>query len=93
MVLRGQYHVLLSGASGEASPLARGAGFRREVLRQNFILRNGNALGFHHPLLVANHAVEAPVDEHAELSFAPPREPPCAVGDLDLSLPRGRRGL
>ena len=88
VVLGGHHHVLLSGAFGEAGPLAGGVGFRREVLGEDFILRNGNALGFHDPLLVADDAVEAPVDEHAELGFAPPGEAAGAGGDLLATIRR-----
>jgi len=72
MMLGGEDHVLLPCPLGKSRPLTRDTRTRPEMLRKDFILRNGNALGFHDPLLVADDAVEAPVDEHTELGLTPP---------------------
>jgi len=74
VVLGGHDHVLLAGTFGESCPLAGGSRFGLKMLREEFILRNGDAFGFHDPLLVADDAVKAPVDEHAELCLLPPSE-------------------
>ena len=72
MVLGRHHHVLLTGALGQPRPFARGSRLWLEVSRQNLVLRDGNALRFHHPLLMADDAVQAPVDKHPELRFVPP---------------------
>ena len=74
-MLGGHHHVLLAGALGQPRPLARGVGLGLEVLGQQLILRQRNPFVLLRPLMLADHAVEAPVNEHAELGLVPPRHP------------------
>src|SRR5579864_2688523 len=66
------HHVLLSRLLGQSRPVACGVRRWIEVLRQYFILRDGYAFHFHRPFMPADHAIESPVDEHAEFCFLPP---------------------
>src|SRR5205085_7780686 len=59
------HHVLLPGAACEARPLARGCGLRLELPGYLCVLGGGDTLHLHHPLVATEHAVEAPVYEHA----------------------------
>ena len=90
VVLGGHHHVLLAGALGQARPVARGVGLGMEVLGQDLVLRNGNALVLLGPLVLADDAVEPPVDEHAELGLVPPRHARVARGGLLQVGGRGR---
>ena len=67
---------------GQPRPLASGVGLGREVLGKQLVLRDGNALDFLGPLMLADDAVEAPVDEHAELGLMPPGHARRAGGGL-----------
>ncbi len=59
-------------ALGKLCPFARSVGLRREVLGEHLVLRDGDAFYLLGPLMLANDAVEAPMDEHAEFSLVPP---------------------
>src|SRR2546428_1128392 len=85
-MLRGHHHVLHAGAPGQLGPRARSIRYRLELRRQLFIFGDGNAFILHHPLVTPERAVEAPVNEHAELRFVPPFHAPLAIFDR-----RGRR--
>ena len=47
-------------------------GFGLPGVGQLLVLRDGDALAVHHPLVAAELRVEAPVDEHAEARLVPP---------------------
>ena len=49
------------------------------MLRQLLVLRHGNALHLHGPLVLADDGIKAPVDKHPESRFVPPLHPPLAV--------------
>src|SRR5437879_8839219 len=72
MMLRRHHHVLLSRLLGQSRPVAGGVRLWIEVLRQDFVLRDGYAFHFHRPFVTAYQAIESPVDEHAEFCFLPP---------------------
>src|SRR5258708_33306425 len=71
-MLRSHHHVLLPCLFGELGPGARGIGLRLETFGEWLVIAYGNALVFHHPFVAAEHAVQAPVDEHAESRLVPP---------------------
>ena len=73
VVLGGHHHVFLPGASRQLGPLPCRVRLGIEVLGQQLILRNGNTFHLHAPLMLTDHAVQSPVDEHPE----PGRMPPC----------------
>ena len=82
VMLGGHHHVFLPGTLSQLGPLARGVRFGRKVLRQKLVLRHGNALDLHRPLVLPDDGVKPPVDEHAESCFVPPLHPPVAAGLL-----------
>jgi acetyl esterase/lipase len=65
---------------GEFGPIARGVGLGLEAFGELLVLGDGDAFVLHHPLVAPEHAVEAPVDEHAEAGFVPPLHAGFAVG-------------
>ena len=65
---------------GEFGPIARGVRLGLEALGQLLVLGDRNAFVLHDPLVAAENAVEAPVDEHAEAGFVPPFHAVLAVG-------------
>src|SRR3979411_238623 len=75
MVLAGHDHVFLPRLPGQLRPLARSIGLGVEMFGQHFVLRDGNALHFHRPLVTANQAVKPPMNEHSKLGFLPPLNP------------------
>ena|SRR5947207_10439788 len=79
VMLGGHHHVLLSGAASQPRPVACGVGFRCEVLCQQLILSDGNALVFHCPFVLADYAVKSPVNEHSKTRLMPPLHATCAV--------------
>ena len=72
VVFGGHDHVLHAGLFGEFGPGAGGADFGLEAAGESFVLGDGNALQFHHPLVPADNAVEAPVHKEAEFGLVPP---------------------
>src|SRR5258708_27366501 len=72
VMLRSHHHVFLPCLFGELGPGARGIRLRLETFGEWLVIAYGNALVFHHPFVAAEHAVQAPVDEHAESRFLPP---------------------
>ena len=79
VVLGGHHHVLLPGAFGEPRPLPGDVRLRVEALGELHVLGKRNRLLLQHPLAAAQHAVQAPVNEHAELSLMPPLHAAFAV--------------
>ena len=65
-------------ASLAQSRAALGLGLN--VLGELLVFGHRDAFVFHDPLVAAQHAVEAPVDEHAEAGFMPPLHAAFAVG-------------
>src|ERR1022692_1445326 len=69
VMLGGHHHVLLSGTFCKPGPLASRVGLGIELLREQLVLRNGNAFNLLGPLMLADNAVQAPMDEHAEFGL------------------------
>src|SRR5437868_12212867 len=65
----------------EARPVARGVWFGLETVGVLLVLLCRNAFVFHHPLVTSERAVQTPVNEHAELRFAPPLHAARAIFD------------
>src|SRR5579859_594364 len=80
MVLAGHHHVLHAGLFSELGPIACRIRLRLELLSQLLVFRNRDALHFHGPLVAAEHAIKAPVDEHAELGLTPPLDSLLMIG-------------
>ena len=80
VMLGGHHHVLHSGGLGELRPLSSRVRSRSELFRELLVFSDGNALVLHHPLVPPQHAVQPPVDEHAEFRFVPPFHTAFAVG-------------
>ena len=72
VVLRGDRDVLDAGPLDHRDPLG-GVELRRvEPRRELLVLGDGDLLVVHHPFALAQDAVDAPVDEHAELGVLEP---------------------
>ncbi len=72
VMARGHDDVAHARLPGERNPL-RGIVFHWIELRcELLVLRTGDVAGLHHPLAVAQLAVDAPVDEHAEAGLLEP---------------------
>src|SRR6266478_1160997 len=80
VMLGSHHHVFLPGLFGEPGPSTRGIWFRLEALGELLVFGYGNAFVFHHPFVAAEHAVQAPMDEHAKSRFVPPLHAASAVG-------------
>src|SRR5690242_13500224 len=80
MVLGGHHHVLLSGSFGETRKGTRRIRLWLEQLGKLHVLLDWDCLVFHGPLMPAMHAVQTPMDEHAELSCVPPLHTLLAIG-------------
>src|SRR5258708_39324911 len=65
VMLRSHHHVFLPCLFGELGPGARGIGLRLETFGEWLVIAYGNGLLFHPPFVAAQHAVAAPVHEHA----------------------------
>ncbi len=80
VMLGSHHHVFLPGLFGEPGPSTRGIWFRLEALGELLVFGYGNAFVFHHPFVAAEHAVQAPMDEHAKSRFVPPLHAASPVG-------------
>src|SRR5713101_6413235 len=91
VMLGSQHHIFLAGLFGELGPGPRGIWFGLEALGELLIVGYGNAFVLHHPLVATEHAVQTPMDEHAEARFVPPLHAAGAVGILRRGILLGLR--
>src|SRR6266851_3048659 len=100
LVVLGRHdHVLHAGGLGEFGPGAREARLGVELFVQRQVLDDRDCLGLHGPLVPAILAIEAEVDEHAELCRVPPLHAANLIGrrgdregmPLSCGRRRGRR--
>lgn len=80
MVFGRHHHIFLARCLGKLCPSARRIGCRLEALGELLVFGDGNAFFLHGPLVPAQDAVKAPVNEHAEAGFVPPLHPASAIG-------------
>src|SRR5207249_3939507 len=72
MVLGGHHHVSHTCLLGQLGPCAGGIWFWIKALRERRIFGHRDPFVLHDPLVTAQHAIEAPMDEHAEFGLMPP---------------------
>src|SRR5262249_59703359 len=73
LVMLGRHHdVLLAGTPGEPGPFAGAVGFWVELFCQLLVFGDRDGFVLHRPFVMAQHAVQTPVDEHPESSVVPP---------------------
>src|SRR6267142_4079908 len=82
VMLRSQHHIFLAGLFGELGPRAGGIRLWLEAFGELLIVGYGDGFVFHDPFVTAEHAVQTPMDEHAEARFVPPLHAASAVGIL-----------
>src|SRR6267154_5613347 len=82
VMLGSQHHIFLAGLFGKLGPGASGIWFGLESLGELLVIGDGNAFVLHDPFVTAEHAVQAPMNEHAEARFVPPLHAASAVGIL-----------
>ncbi len=72
MVFAGDGDVFHPGSLSERYEFLRAKAHGVKLWRELLVLRHRDVLSLHHPLAAGRHAVDSPVDKHAELGVLEP---------------------